>query len=50
LRDDLGSELRQELADLRAALHHEFAVFVWRFAGMLIAQAALIIVAIKLIP
>ena len=35
----------RKLADLRAAVHHEFAVFVWRFAGMLIAQAALIIVA-----
>ena len=49
MRDDAGSELRQELADLRAALYHEFAVFIWRFAGMLIVQAALIIVAIKLI-
>jgi hypothetical protein len=47
LRDDPGSELRRELADLRAALHHEFAVFVWRFAGMLVAQAALIIVAVS---
>jgi hypothetical protein len=50
LRDDPESELRQELADLRVALHHELAVFIWRFAGMLIAQAALIIVAIKLTP
>jgi len=50
LRDDPESELRQELADLRAALHHEFAVLVWRFAGMLMLQAALIIVAIKFIP
>jgi hypothetical protein len=50
LRDDPRSELREELANLRAAVHHEFAVFIWRFAGMLIVQAALIIVAIKLIP
>jgi hypothetical protein len=50
LRDERGSELRQELANLRAAVHREFAVFVCRFAGMLIVQAALIIVAIKFIP
>lgn len=44
------AELREEIAGVRAELHKEIGGLAWKAAGLLLAQAAFIIVFLKLLP